>query len=87
MSKKHFIALADTLQRLFATIEKKSENVPTRDGDGYQTEGRSMIEVAEVRYLVERELSGFCSDQNGRFDRERWLGYIAGECGPNGGKL
>ena len=24
--------------------------------------------------------------QNPNFDRERWLAYVAGECGPNGGK-
>ena len=23
---------------------------------------------------------------NGQFSRERWLAYVAGECGPNGGK-
>jgi len=31
-------------------------------------------------------LSQFCADQNPAFDRARWLAYIAGECGPNGGK-
>jgi hypothetical protein len=32
-----------------------------------------------------RELAAFLRDQNPRFNRERWLSYIAGECGPNGG--
>ena len=32
-------------------------------------------------------LAEFCRDQNPQFNRERWLAYIAGECGPNGGKL
>lgn len=31
-------------------------------------------------------LADFCYQQNPRFDRERWLGYIAGTNGPNGGK-
>jgi hypothetical protein len=31
-------------------------------------------------------LADFCFSQNSRFNRERWLAYIAGECGPNGGK-
>ena len=31
-------------------------------------------------------LAKFCYDQNCRFNRERWLAYIAGVCGPNGGK-
>jgi hypothetical protein len=30
-------------------------------------------------------LADFCARQNPRFNRERWLGYIAGECGPGGG--
>jgi hypothetical protein len=32
-------------------------------------------------------LAKFCACQNGQFKRERWLGYIAGECGPNGGRV
>ena len=30
-------------------------------------------------------LADFCRKQNPRFNRERWLDYIAGKCGPNGG--
>jgi plasmid maintenance system antidote protein VapI len=30
-------------------------------------------------------LAEFCDNSSGRFNRERWLAYIAGECGPNGG--
>jgi hypothetical protein len=32
-----------------------------------------------------KELADFCKSQNPRFNQERWLAYIAGECGPNGG--
>lgn len=32
-------------------------------------------------------LAGFLASQNPRFNRDRWLGYIAGENGPNGGKV
>ena len=31
-------------------------------------------------------LAAFCLDQNINFNRERWLAYIRGECGPNGGE-
>lgn len=31
-------------------------------------------------------LADFCKSQNPNFDRERWLGYIEGTNGPNGGK-
>lgn len=30
-------------------------------------------------------LADFCKRQNDRFNRERWLGYIAGTNGPSGG--
>lgn len=32
-------------------------------------------------------LADFCAEQNPRFMRERWLGYIEGTCGPNGGEV
>lgn len=32
------------------------------------------------------EIADFLKSQNGMFNRERWLAYIAGECGPNGGR-
>lgn len=32
-------------------------------------------------------LAEFCRDQNSNFKRDRWLDYIAGNCGPNGGAL
>lgn len=37
--------------------------------------------------LFIHDLADFCADQNPRFNRERWLDYLAGRCGPNGGKL
>jgi len=32
-------------------------------------------------------LADFCQSQNSRFMRDRWLGYIAGTNGKNGGKV
>jgi hypothetical protein len=32
-------------------------------------------------------LADFCQAQNPEFNRERWLAYISGECGPNGGAI
>jgi hypothetical protein len=32
------------------------------------------------------DLANFCQERNPRFNRERWLGYINGTNGPNGGK-
>lgn len=35
---------------------------------------------------IER-LADWCQSQNSDFKRARWLGYIAGECGPCGGLI
>lgn len=32
-------------------------------------------------------LASFCKAQNPNFNRDRWLAYIAGQCGPNGGAV
>lgn len=32
------------------------------------------------------KLADFCKAQNPRFNRNRWLGYLHGTNGPNGGK-
>jgi hypothetical protein len=36
--------------------------------------------------LFVRDIADFCEGQNPRFNRQRWLDYLAGKCGPNGGK-
>lgn len=33
------------------------------------------------------ELANFCQSQNSNFKRDRFFDNIAGNCGPNGGKL
>lgn len=30
-------------------------------------------------------LADFCASQDPAFNRERWMRYVNGECGPNGG--
>ena len=69
MSKKDFIALADTL-RPHALYDPHGELV-----DISAWGGDSILDA----------LCRFMAAQNPRFDRERWLGYLAGTCGPNGG--
>ena len=34
-----------------------------------------------------RMLANFCQSTNPNFNRTRWLAYIAGACGPNGGQV
>jgi hypothetical protein len=65
MTKKNFIALADTI---------KAHNAFRR--------------VDTVAFTAEQinSLADFCAAQNPQFNRGRWLGYIAGTNGKNGGK-
>ena len=72
MTKKHFIALADAIREHNRVIV----NVWGANG------GRMSFSDEELHALAH-----FCQSQNPRFDRERWLGYIAGTCGPNGGTI
>ena len=72
MSKKHFIALAQVLMDT-----KPQPNGPTWDY------AEAILQWERIR----NALADFCEDQNPRFNRERWLGFIAGENGPNGGKV
>lgn len=50
------------------------------DGERHKGEGRFSVSQLWA-------LAAFCQKQNPNFDRDRWLGYIAGENGPNGGKI
>ena len=36
--------------------------------------------------LFIHDLADFCESVSPKFKRQRWLDYIAGKCGPNGGK-
>ena len=47
--------------------------------------GRAIGQEFE-QYHIEL-LADFCQAQNPRFKRERWLGYIAGNCGKSGGRV
>lgn len=35
---------------------------------------------------VTEMLADFCQSTNPNFNRSRWMSYIAGDCGPSGGK-
>jgi len=74
MTKRHFIALADTLSDLHADIQRDATTPQMRAGRFAQWQNTL------------NALADFCASQNPRFNRERWLGYIAGLNGPNGGK-
>ena len=36
---------------------------------------------------IVNDIADFCQSQNPQFNRERWLDYIAGKCGSNGGAI
>jgi hypothetical protein len=76
VTKKHFIALADAI--------REHDNFvlhPYRTGMGEDKD----IMLFNNHHL--ETLADFCKSQNSSFNRERWLDYIAGKCGPSGGEL
>ena len=78
MKKKNFIALADAMRDL------KPED-PHADGIGWNTAAQREARMNQWNDTCKR-LALFCAEQNAEFKRERWLAYINGTCGPNGGK-
>ena len=68
MTKKHFIALADTIREANAQAHDEDVSQPFKN------------QTCQL-------LADFCQAQNSNFNRERWLGYIAGAYGKNGGKV
>jgi hypothetical protein len=74
VSKKHFIALADVVRVITNRVRNADATSILANDSSYVVE------------LFTRELADFCASQNHNFNRSRWLDYIAGECGPNGGR-
>jgi hypothetical protein len=74
MTKKHFIALADYIKEHNRLVEFKT-------GTGLEHLRESTpFDANHIEALAD-----FCQSQNSNFNRERWLEYVAGKCGPNGG--
>ena len=72
MTKKHFIALADTMK-----YQKPCQIAKPK---GY-------ADRLETWQNIINGLADFCASQNPNFNRERWMDYIDGKCGSNGGKV
>lgn len=70
MSKQDFIALADAIR-------------PVLNGPIMVNETGKLART--IQGDMTEALAAFCAAQNPRFDRARWLAYIAGTVGPNGG--
>lgn len=71
MSKQDFVALADAVKR---------------DLCGFRMVYDKDTSDVSVQKVVEM-LADFCKQQNSNFMRQRWIDYIAGKCGKNGGAI
>lgn len=71
MTKKHFIALADAMRR------------------ARPDEGSSEYAIIAMKQWEQdvRHVANFCQGQSPNFKWDRWMDYIAGKCGSNGGKV
>lgn len=78
MSKKHFIALANTLKQLKPACR---ELEPHPFSAIAFEEGK----IAKWEETV-TALANYCYVMNPQFNRGRWLAYINGDCGPNGAR-
>lgn len=78
MTKQHFIALADTLKAL--RPDRGNRYAPR----GVRTKGEAAFDQWQETIDA---LADFCASQNPHFNRDRWISYINGECGPNGGQI
>lgn len=67
MSKKDFIALADTIK-------------------AHNETGNPFTKFEFTADQI-RALANFCQSLNPAFNWERWMGYVAGENGKNGGAI
>ncbi len=76
MTKKHFIELADV-------IRQTKPKDPEPDG---RISSILIGELAQWEHMKDA-LADFCQEFDPRFNRKRWLDYIAGTCGPNGGSV
>lgn len=50
-------------------------------------ESKRWLDVQPFTQSQLNTLAAFCKAQNPAFMRERWLDYIAGKVGPNGGAI
>ena len=69
MSKKDFIALADTMRGTYRIAK----------------DGGTGAEKLLMGFII-GDLCQFMKSRNPAFKEDRWRAYLAGECGPNGGK-
>jgi hypothetical protein len=71
MTKKHFIELADAIR------EYNTHSFPA---------GTNTVSPLQFTWTQLLALADFCQSTNPRFKRDRWLDYVTGKCGPNGGR-
>lgn len=74
MTKKQLISLADHIR----TYNNGAFDINT---------ARNCVSPIKFTYTQLLALADFCKSTNPRFNRQRWFDYIAGKCGPNGGKV
>ena len=72
MTKKHFIALADAIR-----VYNKNA-FPA---------GKNTVSPLQFGWTQLFVLADFCQQANPNFKRGRWLDYVNGKCGPNGGPV
>lgn len=82
ITKKQIIEIADVIKK-----------IPVYDMDGNEVTDCVMDSPVEGIFLnmnphdVVRVFADFLAAQNPNFNRKRFIGYVNGTCGPNGGRV
>lgn len=79
MTKKDFIKLADVMRANKPITQYATE-------DSFYGHGLDQGRIDHWETLLEA-LAEMLAQSNPRFNRQRWLDYVNGECTANGGKL
>lgn len=69
-----------TKKHLVALADALKRNVPDKESNALE------IEQPYFQNIV-NDIADFCAAANPNFNRTRWLGYIAGTNGQNGGAI
>ena len=86
MTKKDFVSLANKLKAIKPVPYNRDEHRRPNSVDADMRCVESIAVAGEWNRMT-MHLADWLEEQYSRFDRNIWLDYIDGKCGPSGGKL
>jgi len=82
------VSAAQLAHRKNAVSMSKRDFVKLADALRAERPGDNWNPNKRVQWELDiKAIANVCAESNPRFKRERWMSYVNGECGPNGGEL